>query len=41
MSTLHSPNDTLDEVEPEAMAIAYRMVLETLPYLDTFLTEGH
>jgi hypothetical protein len=41
MSTLHTPNDTLDEVEPEAMLLAYRMVLETLLYLDSHLAESH
>lgn len=40
MGTLHTPNDTLDEVEPEAMTLAYRMVLETLLYLDSHLVEG-
>jgi hypothetical protein len=40
MSTLHSPSDTLGEVQPEAMALAYRMVLETLLYLDNLLAEG-
>jgi len=37
MSTIHSPADTLDEAQPEAMTLAYQMVLETLLYLDSHL----